>query len=199
MSLLFETIRISGGVPMHLGWHNLRVNRSRNEFWDRPDPIDLHPLIKIPGEFRTGLVACNVYYGKEIGQITFRKYLKKEIRTLRLVDSGGIDYHVKYTDRSGLDLLMSKRGECDDIVIVKNGYLADTSISNLVFFNGTDWITPEKPLLAGVTRERLLAEGRIRTGNIRVTDLDQYMGCKLINAMRYPEEETLIPVRSVFR
>ena len=94
---------------------------------------------------------------------------------------------------------MSKRGECDDIVIVKNGYLADTSISNLVFFNGTDWITPEKPLLAGVTRERLLAEGRIRTGNIRVTDLDQYTGCKLINAMRYPEEETLIPVRSVFR
>ena len=199
MSLLFETIRVCEGIPMHLGWHNLRVDRSRKEFWDRPEPVDLSLLIKIPTGFRTGLVACRVNYGKEIGEITFTRYLKKEVQTLQLVDSGGIDYHVKYTDRSGLDLLMSKRGKCDDIIIVADGLLTDSSFSNLIFFNGTDWITPEKPLLAGVTRDRLLAEGRIKTGSIRIGDLDQYAGCKLINAMRYPEEESLVPVRSVFR
>jgi len=199
MSLLFETIKILDGEPRHLYWHNIRLNRSRREFWHPTNEIDLTEMIRVPEEFRTGLVSCNVYYEKEVQNITFKAYIRREIRRLRLVFPQFVDYHVKYTDRSVLEFLLTQKGECDDIIIVMNGFLTDTSVSNLIFFNGNDWITPENPLLTGVTRERLLSEGKIKTGKIRDTDLNKYEGCKLINAMREPEYEPLIPVQAIFK
>ena len=87
--------------------------------------------------------------------------------------------------------------KCDDILIVMNGLITDTSLSNLVFYNGATWVTPKKPLLKGTCRERLLEEGQITECDIHVNEINRFIGCKLINAMRLPEEEEMIMISNL--
>jgi 4-amino-4-deoxychorismate lyase len=197
MFLLFETIRISNGEARHLSWHEMRMNRARLELWSIRKPVNLQELVKIPAEYNPGLVRCNVHYGQEMGPVTFKFYEKKTIRTLRMVENDIIDYHVKFFDRSLLESLFALRGDCDEIIIIKNGRITDTSMSNLIFFDGHHWFTPMEPLLKGTCRERLLSEGRITETTICPEDLHRYTGVKLINAMRDPVEEDMILISNI--
>jgi 4-amino-4-deoxychorismate lyase len=194
---LFETIRIADGIPQHLEWHERRMILARQECWQRNDPIHLEQRLIAPPEFRKGVVRCNVSYGPEIGEISYAHYEKKIIRSLKLVPCDEIDYHLKYTDRELLEQLLLKREDCDEIIIVKDGLITDTSMSNLILFDGVKWNTPEKPLLAGTTRERLLFEQKIFLRPCIPSFLHFCIGVKLINAMRIPEEEELIPIQFV--
>ena len=114
-----------------------------------------------------------------------------------MVECNSIDYHLKYSDRSLLDSLFMLRGGSDDVIIVKNGLITDTLISNLIFLEGKDWYTPASPLLKGTCRNRLLAEGRLKEQDIRPADIRNFTGCKLISAMRDPGEYELIPATEI--
>jgi 4-amino-4-deoxychorismate lyase len=197
MSPLYETIAIMDGIPRHLIWHEQRMNRALDEVWKIQLHEKLEDVIKVPPEYLKGLVRCNVYYGPAIEEITFKAYVKRQIRSLKLVASETIDYHMKYADRGSLESLLSLRGDGDDILIVKNRLITDTTMSNVIFWDGNEWFTPAKPLLAGTTRDRLLAEGKIREKDIPTGELWRYSGCKLINAMRSPEEEEMIAVSKI--
>jgi 4-amino-4-deoxychorismate lyase len=194
MSQLFETIRVVDGNPQHLFWHEQRMNRSRSLIGDVTEPISLKGFIDVPVAYRKGIVRCNIGYGSKCESLIFGLYEKKSIRSLRLVTCNEIDYRAKYSDRSLLQVLLSKRGECDEIIIVKNGCITDTSMSNLIFLEKDHWVTPSSPLLRGTTRERLLAEGILTERQITPGMLSEFSACKLINAMRLPEEEETIPI-----
>ena len=73
---------------------------------------------------------------------------------------------MKLRQRGKLNELFAKKGSCDDVIIVRNGLITDSSYANLIFFDGREWITPKVPLLEGTCRARLLASGKIKTGNI---------------------------------
>jgi 4-amino-4-deoxychorismate lyase len=170
---------------------------ARKELWNNQTPVELGKLLIVPQEFSTGFVKCNIYYGPDIHQVRFSKYNKRLVRSLKLVDCSGIDYHLKYTDRSALDSLFALRENCDEIIIVINGLLTDSSMSNLIFSDGLHWVTPVNPLLKGTCRNRMVAGGGIIEKEIPVADLYRYTGCKLINAMRDPAEEILIPASEI--
>lgn len=197
MCRLFETIRIDHGRVMHAEWHEARMKSSRLELWSCIDPVCLDEMIKIPDEWLTGVVQCNVTYGPHVESVTFKSYTKRSVSSLKMIEYNDIDYHLKKSDRSLLDVLFSQRDNCDEIIIVKNGFITDTSISNLIFFDGKNWCTPEAPLLKGTCRQRLLHEGKIHERKIRVETLEQFAGLKLINAMRQPDEEEMIPISAV--
>jgi 4-amino-4-deoxychorismate lyase len=197
MCLLFETIRIYNGHPMYAEWHEERMNQSRRELWNLHEPLLLSAINIVPEEWKTGLVKCNVNYGPQMESITFKTYKKRPVHSLKLLECNDIDYHVKKSDRSILNDLFSRKGNCDEIVIIKNGFITDTSISNLIFFDGKNWFTPKMPLLNGTCRQRLLKEGEISEMEIRVKDLWRFSGLKLINSMRFPEEEVMIPIHEV--
>ena len=197
MCLLFETIRVENGVPLHLAWHQRRMNRSVCEIWGETISFALKPVILIQDEFLIGSVRCNIMYGPDIRSIAFKKYEKRIIRSLKLVYCDTIDYHLKYTDREVLQSLFMLRGASDEIIVVKNGMITDSSISNLIFFDGKNWFTPAKPLLKGTCRDRLVDEGRLIERDIPPGDIDKFTGCKLINAMRDPDEEDLIPMYEI--
>ncbi|MEI6683296.1 MAG: aminotransferase class IV [Bacteroidota bacterium] len=199
MSLLFETIRFCDGVPQHAGWHERRMNRSRLETRPGADMLHIGEVFKVPPEFGHGEARCNIVYDSEIREITFSRYEKRSIRSLKLVPCDTIDYHLKFSDRRRLETLLSLRGNCDDIIIVKNGLLTDTSFSNILLFDGVRWITPATPLLPGTCRERLLSEGKITEGEITPEELERFSGVKLINALREPSEEMMIPISQIFR
>ena len=192
MCQLFETIRIYNGRLMHPEQHEARMSQSRRELWHLDEAVFLSEIINIPDEWKTGLIQCNLTYGPEIKSVTYKPYVKRQISSLKLLECNDIDYHIKRSDRSILDDLFSRKGDCDEIIIIKNGFITDTSISNLIFFDEKNWFTPKTPLLKGTCRQRLLEEKKISAREIRVDAIWQFSGLKLINSMRYPEEEKMI-------
>ena len=182
MSLLLETVQVRDGRITAAEYHNERFNRSRRSLFGITAPADIRDIVKIPGEYLSGTVKCRIFYNRDIRGVEFQNYFPKIIGSLKLVACDDIDYGYKYADRSLLNSLMARRGDCDDILIVRNGLITDTSFTNVVFFrNGTGY-TPEIPLLPGTKRAALLKSGAVKTAVIRPDDLPLYEEIHLVNA-----------------
>ena len=82
-----------------------------------------------------------------------------------------------------LDSLFTRRGEADDILIVRNGLLTDTSIANIALWDGRQWHTPTRPLLKGTRRAELLDNGILTEHDIPVEKIWTYRKIRLFNAM----------------
>jgi 4-amino-4-deoxychorismate lyase len=183
MSLLFETIRVQDGALQNMEYHNSRLNHSRKALYKSTDIIDLQQIIEIQPDIKKGIYKCRVSYSKEIKTIDFELYVPRTIKSLRLIEANTIFYNYKYTNRGRLNELLTKRERFDEILIVKNGYITDTSYSNIVFFDGAQWYTPSTPLLQGTMRSFLLKNNVISEMKIKVADLKQFQKARLINAM----------------
>jgi len=183
MCLLFETIRIHNGVPENLHYHQARLNQAMQHFFEGVPPIDLLHHIEAPAGCKQGIFKCRVTYGRQVISIDFEPYTPKVIATLKLVEDNSISYSYKFADRTALNALREKRGDCDEILIVKNGLVTDTSYSNIAFYDGLRWVTPSTPLLRGTLRSFLLHQGLISEADISLTDLRHYSKARLINAM----------------
>ena len=107
----------------------------------------------------------------------------RTIRSFRLVEDNSISYAYKSADRSGFEKLLRGKGDADEIIIVQNGLLTDTSFSNIALWDGADWYTPAAPLLAGTMRQSLLDRRLVQEANITVDQLEHYSKISLINAM----------------
>lgn len=176
MPRLLETIHISKGEALHLGYHQKRMDSSRKTLgFHSPLSLELSPPKE--GEYR-----CRIIYEEKIEKIEYIPYKKREICRLKIVHSD-IVYDLKYEDRHEINALFNKKGEADEIIIVKNGLVTDTSIANLSFFDGESWFTPKTPLLRGTTRQRLLDEKKIKCTDIHYQDIKEYQKIALMNAM----------------
>lgn len=191
---LFEAIKIQEGVPQHLEWHQARMDDSFLRYFGRTGAPVLKALLQVPEEFGSGVVKCRFLYGRTGWTTEFLEYVPKRMRTLRLVTGDHLEYSMKYTERYALEELLKQRGTCDDILIVRNGRITDTSYTNIVLFNGERWVTPVYPLLAGTNRARLISERRIVEADITMEDLRYYRSFRLINAMLEFEEQEELPV-----
>jgi len=174
-----ESIKVLDGVVYHLAYHQARLERSLESI----GVSTFHHLASLISPPQNGLYRCRVIYNAKSIAIEYLPYKKREIYHLKIVSSHNIAYPFKYEIRSSLERLFTQRGEADDILIVKNGYVTDTSIANIAFYNGEIWLTPKRPLLYGVTRERLLNEAKIVEEDIRVEDIKKFKKIALMNAM----------------
>ena len=181
MCQFVESIRIENGLVQALDLHNDRMNRTRTHFWKDCLYLDIRNyLTAIPVQ---GLFKCRVVYEREILKVEYIPYSMRPVHSLKLVEDNEIDYQYKSTDRSNFNRLNDQRGDADDILILKNGYLTDTSIGNIALFDGTSWITPEKPLLEGVQRRKLLEANLLKLGNITKESLWSFQKLRIFNAM----------------
>jgi len=177
----FETIKIEDGAIFHLEYHQRRY-----ESVLRAHGIgsfqNLEEFIQAPPQ---GLYRCKLIYNSQDKQIEtlYFPYTPTMITTLKLVYDDRIDYTHKSTDRSALENLFELREMCDDILIVKNGLLTDTSKANIALFQDGKWWTPKMPLLAGTTRQRLLEEQKIFEADISVDALQDFEKLSFMNAM----------------
>ncbi len=189
MSVLLETIRCVNGVALYLEYHQKRVDESRIALFDTNHSLVLRDYIAPP---KHGVFRCRIVYSRTIHTIEYLPYLPKSIRTLQIVSSI-ISYDYKFADRSSLEALKKKYPKADDIVIEKDGFITDTSIANLAFFDGKVWFTPDKPLLEGTTRKRLLESGFLTPRAIKKEDLGYFKNVSLMNAMI-----GFHPIKSIF-
>ena len=190
-----ESIKVINGEPLHLEFHQERIERTCHEVYGIHAPFVLSEVLRFPSDMPS-IVKCRLIYNNHSFSYDCKPYKRKNIRTIQLVSNNEIDYHVKTLERNEIDLCLSKKGECDDILIVKHGFITDSSFANIIFYDGGEWITPNTPLLAGTCRARLLKEGKIREQSIGLENLKSFDSFCLINAM-LNEFEHILPISNI--
>lgn len=170
------------GIVNLIDYHNERLNRTRRDLFGLNDSIDLRDFINpdVSGEC---VKVRAVYDASGITEVTYSPYSPREIRTLRLITDNDIDYSYKSTDRSRLSALASEKGICDEVLIVRNGLITDTSYTNVAVFINGEWLTPRTPLLKGTRRAYLLDKGLIKEADIHPEDINESTEIMLFNAM----------------
>jgi 4-amino-4-deoxychorismate lyase len=198
MCPLVETIRSEDGELINLEFHNKRMMRTLFELFGLTKDIDLAGVISVPDSASTGVFKCRLEYDNVIMKTEFIRYNLKPVRSLKIIEDNAINYSYKFTDRRSLERLLEKRNECDDILITKNGFITDTSYSNVILrdISGV-WHTPATYLLPGTRRASLLHQSKIRETKIHYRDLENYLELKLINSMLGIEDSEGIPIRNI--
>jgi len=198
MCLLLETIKIVEHNLINLEYHQQRVNRSIRDLFNKNGRINLNEKIKVPAHLGKGLYKCRVIYNLEIKKVEFLSYKPPEITTLKLVPCNDLNYSYKFENRQAITELFDLKGRCDDILILRNDLITDTSFCNIIFSDGNNWITPSKPLLKGTQREYLLEKGMVYEAKIKSSDIYNFNSFKLINAMIDFEISQTLPVTNIF-
>lgn len=180
-----ETIKIANGKPSNLPYHQARMERTIRHFFPNLALRSMPCLEKlIAARDDMALVKARVVYGADgVELIEYAPYSMRTISSLQVVCDDTISYSYKSCDRSQLNALAAKKGDCDEIIIVKNNLITDTSFTNLAIFDGNNWLTPKHPLLHGTQRALLLDNGLIKEADITVDDLIKAKRIRLFNAM----------------
>ncbi len=198
MCQLIETIRIENGRPALLPFHQERMNKARAELFGLAEPCSLFDHLSIQQLPQIGLWKCRVTYKTQIEKIEFERYKKRSVHSLKIIEADNIRYNHKFAERDEINSLFANREDADDILIIRNKLLTDTSYCNIALWDGSNWITPLLPLLKGVRRASLIQLKKIQAEDILLNDLPSFQSIKLFNAMITFEEAIEISIVSIF-
>ncbi len=196
--MLLETIRFHQGELENLFYHQQRIHRSRKELFGRNERWDLEEMITIPEHLNPEQTyRCRVVYGaKGLISVEFIPYSIRPIQSLELVTADSLDYAYKFSDRTALNELTAQT-KADEILIVKQGLITDTSYTNVALSDGQEWYTPHQPLLAGTRRAALLANGTIIPERLATDDLRYFKEIRLFNAMIDWHQAPTLPISAI--
>ena len=173
-----ESLKIVDGRFIHPELHWQRITDTQRVHFGNSTFLPLSSE-SIPPDKRLGTLKCRIIYDQEIRKIDFETYSPRRVHTLKLVDGSGIDYTFKYADRDKLIQLQQSKGTCDEILIYQNGRITDTSYSNVVFYDGNQYITI------------------IKEQDIGLGDLPRFRYLFLINAMLDLEDNIQVKIRDI--
>ena len=183
MCRFIESIKLAEGRFYRLELHQARVDKAFADFYPAVKPMSLAELLLKSDFPETGIHKCRIVFDTEVQLIEYIPYVRREVKSLKLVETEAETLFYKKEDRTELNKAFAQRGDCDDVLLVKNGLLTDTSYSNIALFDGKNWITPKVPLLFGVNRAQLIAENRLIQKDIKVSELYHFQRIRLFNAM----------------
>ncbi|MDD3687386.1 MAG: aminotransferase class IV [Bacteroidales bacterium] len=197
MYRFFETIKIENGEVLNLDYHLQRMMRTSLDYGLDHNVVKEATinLSKMPFE-NSYHSRCKLSYDNSGYNFDFSELVSRRVTSLKIVLDDSVSYSHKFCDRRNINALFDKREDCDDVLIVKNGQLTDTSIANILLFDGSSWVTPDSPLLNGTCRQRLIDEGRIEVRQILLSDLKSYSSIMLINALRDFDETEVLNIAS---
>lgn len=182
MFQLLETIRIENKKAPLLPFHQARMEQTFAHF-GKQCRIDIIQILNNLDLESNSLFKLRILYDLENHfSVDVQPYEFAKIQSFGLVENNEIDYRLKYADRTALDQ-MKRENPAQEIIIVQNGKITDTSFSNLIFLKNGVWHTPKTYLLNGVRRQSLLQEKKIVETDIHLGNLHEFSHFKLINAM----------------
>lgn len=174
-TLFFETLRSFDYEIFHIEFHKQRIARTIGI------NLALEEYLYPPS---AELLKIKVIYNRSgILDISYIPYKKKKICNFQIVCDDTLSYATKKLDRKVLEALSLQKGNCDEIMILQNGFITDTSIANIAFFVDNVWITPRIPLLFGTTLQRYLQSGFFIQKDITKEILKSATRIGLLNAM----------------
>ncbi|MFW2307671.1 aminotransferase class IV family protein [Aliarcobacter butzleri] len=171
----FETIKCEDFEVFNLDYHQKRVANTIGL------NINLQEYINPISE---ELLRCKLIYDENgVVDVLYFPYKKREIKSFKIIFDNEIEYSKKYLNRAKLDELYEKRDNCDEVIIIKNEIVTDTTIANIAIFYENSWITSKNCLLGGTTRARLIEEKKLLEKDITLDMLKNASKVALMNAM----------------
>lgn len=193
MSQFIESIKVEDQEIFLLELHQKRVNQTFSHF-GKEGSIDLAKIYKNLEHDEDGLFKLRISYDLDKRVRTqMIPYAIPEIQDFQLVENNSFDYSFKFEDRKELDR-MKMKAKAEEIIIVKNNHITDTSFSNLLFLKGKDWFTPNSFLLNGVQRQHLLKQKKIKETEITLQNIKQFSHFQLINALNDFDDMFIYPI-----
>ena len=196
MYQFIESIKIENGQAFLLNLHQQRIYQTFANFHHKCI-INLHALLSSLQPPQKGLYKWRIIYNLNGDfEYQFVPYSFTEIKDFELVENNEIDYSFKYLDRTHLDT-MKKQASTQEIVIVKKGFITDTTFSNLIFLKNGIWHTPKTFLLNGVQRLNLIHLGIIQETEINLENLKEFSQFQIINAMNDFNSSFIYPINKI--
>ncbi|MBL3548613.1 MULTISPECIES: aminotransferase class IV [Chryseobacterium] len=193
MSQFIESIKVEDQEIFLSDLHQKRVNQTFSHF-GKEDPIDLVKIYKNLHHDEDGLFKLRVSYDLDKRVRTqMIPYAIPEIHDFQLVENNSFDYSFKFEDRKELDK-MKMKSKAEEIIIIKNNHITDTSFSNLLFLKGKEWFTPSTYLLNGVQRQHLLKQKKIKEAEITLQNIKQFTHFQIINALNDFDDMFIYPI-----
>lgn len=195
--MFIETICIKNSAVQNIDAHIERMRQTaRYQGFNAPALPDL--LAQIPAELKDKKVKCTITYHNRILDVSFSHYHRRKINSLQLVEAD-IDYSFKLSNRSELIGLLHQKGSSDEVLIVKNNRITDTTFSNVVFKKGNQFYTPDTYLLNGTKRQKLLKEKKVEEIEIKADDVWLFDKIFLVNAMLDIEDGVGVDTDKIFK
>ena len=196
MSQFIESIKIEDQKVFLLELHQKRVNDTFAHFGAQGS-IDLSKIINDLGVDEDGFYKLKITYDLNKNYRTqLIPYAISEIDDFQLVENNGYDYSFKFEDRKEFERMKTK-AKTEEIIIVKNNHITDTSYTNLLFLKDETWYTPTTYLLNGVMRQHLLKEKKIKEAEITLQNIRKFSHFQLINSMNDFDDMFIYPIERI--
>lgn len=196
MSRFIESIRIQERKIHLLEYHQARVNQTFKNF-GKADSLDLKKIIDTLNHDEKGLYKLRIVYDLEGRyQTQIVPYIFGQIEDFELVENNEMDYSFKYENRSAFENLI-KQSDAQEVIVVKNNHITDTSYANLLFLKGKTWYTPTTYLLNGVQRQYLLKKKKIKETEITLDNIREFSHVQIINAMNTHDNDFIYPIEHI--
>jgi 4-amino-4-deoxychorismate lyase len=193
MFQFIESIKVEDQEVFLLDFHQKRVNQTFAHF-GKEGSIDLSKIFKNLDHDEDGLFKLRITYDLDKKVRTqMIPYAIPEIQDFQLVENNTFDYSFKFEDRKELEK-MKMKSKAEEIIIIKNNHITDTSFSNLLFMKGKEWFTPTTYLLNGVQRQNLLKKKKIKEMEITLQNIKQFSHFQLINALNDFDDMFIYPI-----
>jgi len=193
MSQFIESIKVEDQEIFLLEFHQKRINQTFSHF-GKEGSVDLKKIYDHLEHDEDGLFKLRLVYDLDKKVRTqMIPYAIPEIAAFQLVENNSFDYSFKFEDRKEIDK-MKMKSKTEEIIIVKNNHITDTSFSNLLFLKGKDWFTPSTYLLNGVQRQNLLKQKKIKETEITLQNIKQFSHFQLINALNDFDDMFVYPI-----
>ncbi|MDC8105885.1 aminotransferase class IV [Chryseobacterium sp. PTM-20240506] len=196
MFQFIESIKVEDQEVFLLDLHQKRVNETFAHF-GKEGSIDLSKLFKSLNHDEDGLFKLRIAYDLDKKVRTqMIPYAIPEILDFQLVENNTFDYSFKFEDRKELEK-MKMKSKAEEIIIVKNNHITDTSFSNILFMKGKEWFTPSTYLLNGVQRQNLLKKKKIKETEITLQNIKEFSHFQLINALNDFDDMFIYPIARI--
>ncbi len=183
---LFETIAVENYKPKLLEYHQQRMDSSFLELFHQINPFSLSKLFLELNIKSNGLLKWKVEYSCD-GCVSFvTPYFSRPISRVKFVEvNPDFDYSMKFCNRDYFDRLKKDNPGYDELVLLKNGKLTDSTFSNIVLEDHAKGLlcTPSTPLLNGTQRQYLLDNKTIIEFPVSIHQLYEFSRMYFINAM----------------
>lgn len=196
MSQFIESIKVEDQKAYLLDFHQKRMNDTFAHFGEQGS-IDLEKIFKKLEHDEDGLYKLRIVYDlHQHFKTQLIPYAIAEIDQFQLMENNSFDYSFKFEDRKEFERMKTK-AKTDEIIIVKNNHITDTSYSNLLFLKGETWYTPTTYLLNGVQRQHLLKEKKIKEAEITLQNIREFSHFQLINALNDFDDMFIYPIERI--
>ncbi|OCK52795.1 aminodeoxychorismate lyase [Chryseobacterium sp. CBo1] len=196
MSQFIESIKVEDQELFLLEFHQKRVNETFAHF-GKEGSIDLAKIFKNLEHDEDGLYKMRLVYDLDKRFRTqMIPYAIPEIQDFQLIENNSYDYSFKFEDRKEFEK-MKMKSKAEEIIIVKNNHITDTSFSNILFQKGKDWFTPTTYLLNGVQRQNLLKKKKIKEAEITMQNIKEFSHFQLINALNDFDDMFIYPIHKI--